>query len=117
MNCKICGAKLKKRQKLVCSKQCLGQHLSAKHRGKGKSPYIQIRVNGGRIYLHRWIWEMANGRKLEDGELVHHINEDKRDNHPSNLKVLAGRAAHLHVHDYHRRNKTESKEDFTDFGW
>lgn len=103
MNCKICGALLKKRQKKVCSRKCLGKHLSKLYRGKGKSLYIQIRVEGGRIYFHRHVWEKAHGRKLEFGEIVHHLNEDKRDNRAENLEVLAGKAAHLHIHNYHRK--------------
>ena len=114
MNCKICGALLKQRQKKVCSRKCLGEHLSTLYRGKGKSLYIQIRVNGGRIYFHRRVWEKANGRKPEFGEIVHHVNEDKRDNRAENLEVLAGKAAHLHIHNYHRKNRTGTADDFSD---
>lgn len=118
MNCLICGASLVRRQKKVCSRKCQGKYLSKLYRGKGrKSPYIQIRVNGKRIYLHRHVWEKANGRKLESGEIVHHKNEDKRDNSPENLEVLSGRAAHLHVHDYHKKNQAECKENFSEFGF
>lgn len=116
-NCVICGATLKKTQRKVCSRNCLRKHLSRIFRGKGKSPYIQIRVNGERIYLHRHIWEKANGRKLRDGEIVHHVNENKRDNRAENLEVLSGRAAHLHVHNYHKKNQPKCETDFTEFGW
>lgn len=113
-NCKICETSLTKKQKKVCSRKCLGKHLSKLFRGKGKSLYIQIRVNGERIYLHRHIWEKANGRKLEFGEIIHHINEDKRDNRAENLEVLSGHAAHLHIHNYHRKTTEETAYDFSD---
>ena len=116
-NCVICGASLTKTQRKVCSRNCLRKHLGNLFRGKGKSPYIQIRVEGERVYLHRHVWEKANGRKLRDGELVHHVNEDKRDNRAENLEVLSGRAAHLHVHNYHKTAKAGSCEDFSEFGF
>lgn len=116
-SCKICGASLTKKQRKVCSRKCQGRHLSKLYRGKGKSPYIQIRVDGERVYLHRHVWEKANGRKLAEGEIVHHVNENKRDNRPENLEVLAGRAAHLHIHNYHRTARTGRAEDLKTFGW
>lgn len=117
MKCRICGAKLTKKQRKVCSRKCLRKHLSSLFRGKGKSPYIQIRVGGERVYLHRHVWEQANGRKLREGEIVHHVNQDKRDNRPENLKVLSGRAAHLHVHNYHKNSQRDSSADYSEFGW
>ena len=115
--CKICGTTLTKSQRKTCSRKCQGKHLGNLFRGKGKSPYIQIRVNGERIYLHRHVWEKANGRKLVDGEIVHHKNEDKRDNRAENLEVLSGRAAHLHVHNYHKTAKAGSGDYDSEFGW
>ena len=60
-------------------------------------------MNGERIYFHRRVRERANGRKLEFGEIVHHVSEDKRDNRAENPEVSDGRAAHLHIHNYHRK--------------
>lgn len=52
----------------------------------------------GRIYEHRLIMQRRLGRPLSKPEVVHHIDGDKRNNHPDNLEVMPTgwhhRAAH-----------------------
>jgi len=50
---------------------------------------------------HRIVAEEILGRPLKEGEVVHHINGDKRDNRAENIMVFASQAEHL---DWHRRN-------------
>lgn len=62
-------------------------------RGKGKT-YTKLR---GR-HAHRVIAEKILGRPLKKGEVVHHIDHDKKNNAPENLQVLASQAEHARVH-------------------
>lgn len=49
------------------------------------------------VFLHRIVWEKANGRPVPDGFHVHHANENTADNDPSNL-VLVSSAEHSRIH-------------------
>ena len=51
----------------------------------------------GRKYLHHIVVEKKIGRLVRKGEVVHHRNENKRDNSEENLEVLT-RGAHTALH-------------------
>jgi len=51
----------------------------------------------GYVYVHTVVLESKLGRLLTDGEIVHHIDEDKKNNDPSNLEVT-NRSDHARHH-------------------
>lgn len=110
-SCRQCLCRLGERQRLFCSKQCTGRWYGEnKYRGTGDAPYIRVRVNGLRRPLHHVVWEKANGRELNAGEVVHHINEDTRDNRPENLELLKDQAEHLAAHNYWRDRRRKYRK-------
>lgn len=61
--------------------------------GCGKS-YVKFM---GR-HLHRVVMEEKIGRPLKPGEVVHHIDGNKRNNHPGNLELLQDQSLHIRLH-------------------
>lgn len=58
-----------------------------------KSGYVRIyapehpKAHNGTVFEHRLVMEEKLGRLLEPGEVVHHIDGDKSNNHPDNLEL------------------------------
>lgn len=55
------------------------------------------RNHGVDRYLHRQVWKEANGHEIPEGHHVHHEDENKDNNDPSNLK-LKTKSDHLREH-------------------
>lgn len=107
VECLLCGKRFEvvpsRTNAKFCSRLCQNRVIAKAYsqkrgdaqrgRGEGKS-YIK---QGGR-HQHRLLAEMALGRPLKKGEIVHHDNNNKRDNTPSNLIVLPSQAEHVRLH-------------------
>ena len=52
----------------------------------------------GATHIHRVVAEAVLGRKLIDGEVVHHIDFDRKNNNPNNLAVFPSQSDHARCH-------------------
>lgn len=83
-----------------CSRECSYLFRRGKHKtdhSKQAKNHTRIRVNGKRVYLHRYLVN-KHIRLLLEGEIVHHKDDNKFNNTIDNLQILSGRSAHLHIH-------------------
>lgn len=63
----------------------------------GPNAYLAIRKNGKVFYEHRVIIEQIIGRKLKNSEHIHHLDHNKHNNDPYNLKVIDS-SSHKKLH-------------------
>lgn len=91
-----------------CSVSCKGAWESENRRAENhpnwsggtykQDGYIFVHLSDGSVMAeHRYVMECVLGRKLYSDEVVHHIDRDKTNNHPSNLVVLS-RSEHAKIH-------------------
>lgn len=64
-------------------------------------PDHQNAMPNGYIYEHRLVAEQMLGRPLGHKEVVHHIDGDKANNRPTNLRVFPSQADHARHHREH----------------
>ena len=76
-------------------------NTGAMQRDRGSADWYR-KVNGR--HEHRIVMEQMLGRKLSPDEVVHHVNNDKKDNRPENLQVMT-RGEHFKHHLAERRAK------------
>jgi hypothetical protein len=56
---------------------------------KGKNGYWCIKFNGNTFKLHRVVWVLANKQDLCTNLTIDHIDGDKSNNHPDNLRAVS----------------------------
>lgn len=88
--CALRAVRTRKHQKLAARAATLV--IISRYRGTGNG-YIK-EFNR---HQHRVVMERVLGRKLKKGEIVHHVDGNKKNNHPSNLQVMT-QADHARLH-------------------
>jgi hypothetical protein len=72
--------------------------------GGRTEPYVKVWKDGRAVRLHKLVAEQKLGRKLEPGEVVHHI--EGKDDVPGNLEVYRSHSEHMVAEHYQRRERS-----------
>ena len=95
-----------------CCRACQMAYLNAENNPKRMTPEVRQKLRESRLntgngktytkffgrHTHRVVAELMLGRPLRPGEVVHHIEGDKRNNDPKNLMVFENQTAHAKWH-------------------
>lgn len=116
-NCTRCGKPVyrppsKRNGRPFCSRACHMALLNAELNPTRMTPAVRLKIHQARVgtgngktyekllgkHTHRRVAELMLGRELKHGEVVHHIDGNKRNNSPGNLMVFSSQAEHAAWH-------------------
>src|ERR1041385_6905909 len=109
--CEICGAAFliwpyeakNPRWGRFCSRVCANRGVGRESAAKISATRIArskgtTYIGGTKGRAHRLVAEAKIGRPLRTGEVVHHVNGNRRDNRPENSEVFPSHAEHMRWH-------------------
>lgn len=92
------GYKAWRKEQTICSK-CYQDMVKLKSLNPSNNKYVSVKVNGKFVHAHRALAEEVLGRKLTTNEVVHHMDDNPKNNSVENLIVLS-RTWHGRLHNY-----------------
>jgi len=116
--CEECGvlvnmppSQFKRSKHHFCSRQCHMISMNRELNPTRMTPDVREKLRNSRLdsgegktyaktygrHTHRIVAEQMLGRPLKKGEIVHHIDGNKRNNDPSNLMVMT-QSEHCRLH-------------------
>lgn len=134
--CEQCGKEVSRcqsqmREHVFCNLECSRKWLSERMSGmnvelnpdrmteptRTKLRESRLGTGEGKSYektfgrhTHRLAAERILGRKLGENEVVHHVDEDKRNNHPLNLMIFNSQKEHAKWHQNEKHNPSANYE-------
>ena len=79
-----------------------------------KNGYTQVFFEGEWQWLHRVVAKEKMGSDIFEGFEVHHIDGDKQNNHPDNLRVLS-KEEHQALHEGQKESKSITDQDIRSY--
>lgn len=119
VHCERCGKEMRRPRSWVargkrvfCSMSCRSQTVNPTRNKTLMTPEVREKLRKARLgrgagvsytktygrHTHRVVAEEKLGRPLFPGEIVHHIDGNKRNNDPENLAVLSSQSVHAQIH-------------------